>query len=170
MNQSQREQREEAIMQGQSLAEAIEMVAPQALKRLRPNERMKLQRQTLTTTVSRQEASFFSGPLPPPETLAAYDKILSGGADRLVGMAERQSNHRMELERKVISSQLLESRLGQIFGFVLGLTGLSLGSWVAVAGQPWAGASIAGTTLIGLVGVFVYGRKKQRQNLKEKEE
>ena len=43
----------------------------------------------------------FSGPLPPPSMLAEYDKIVPGGAGRLVTMAETQMAHRHRLEKEV---------------------------------------------------------------------
>jgi uncharacterized membrane protein len=99
----------------------------------------------------------FRGPLPPPDLLRQYNEVIPNGAERIIALAEKQSAHRIEMEKIVISSQQGRSRLGQWFGFILGLTGMSVGGWVAVNGQPLAGASIAGATLVGLVAVFVTG-------------
>ncbi len=35
--------------------------------------------------------TMFQGPLPPPELLEAYNKIIPNGAERIVAMAEKQS-------------------------------------------------------------------------------
>ena len=41
----------------------------------------------------------FSGPLPPPNVLSAYEDLLPGAADRIITMAEKQLEHRMYLEK-----------------------------------------------------------------------
>lgn len=40
------------------------------------------------------QATAFSGPLPPPQVLAQYESILPGSANRILSMAEKQSEHR----------------------------------------------------------------------------
>jgi hypothetical protein len=44
----------------------------------------------------------FSGPLPPPAILKAYDLVEPGLASRITGLAERQAVHRMALEKAVV--------------------------------------------------------------------
>lgn len=39
-----------------------------------------------------------SGPLPDPESLVDYDKVIPNGADRLMKMAEKQQDHRISIE------------------------------------------------------------------------
>lgn len=43
----------------------------------------------------------FLGPLPPPETLAQYEQVLPGSAERIMVMAENQAEHRQSLEETV---------------------------------------------------------------------
>lgn len=44
----------------------------------------------LTTMMAFEEERSFSGPLPPPEYLDAYEKTLPGAPDRILVMAEKQ--------------------------------------------------------------------------------
>ena len=46
------------------------------------------------------EAHFFGGPLPHPEIMQGFEDALPGAADRIMTMAERQMNHRHEMERE----------------------------------------------------------------------
>ncbi len=81
-------------------------------------------------------------------------------------MAERQSAHRQELEKKVIESDVRDAKLGLYFGFIIGLVAIICGVICAIIGKQIAGASIGGTGVIGLVSVFIYGsvsRKKERE-------
>ncbi|MBI1739603.1 MAG: DUF2335 domain-containing protein [Acidobacteriales bacterium] len=52
------------------------------------------------------EVSRFSGPLPHPEDLAKYEQVLPGSADRIIRMAERQAEHRQNLEKTVVLSNV----------------------------------------------------------------
>jgi len=110
-----------------------------------------------------------SGPLPDPETLEDYDRLIPKSAERIMQMAEKQLDHRHALESKVIPSQLKQSRAGQWFGFVLGVIGLGCGTFLAYSGQPYVGGLIAGTTVVSLVSVFVIGKRSQKKDLQNHE-
>ena len=86
-------------------------------------------------------------------------------------MAERQANHRQELESKVIRSDISNSRIGLWFGLTIGLAGIFCGTFLVYAGYSVPGTFLGGATIVSLVGVFVYGsqgRKAERQQNKEK--
>lgn len=118
--------------------------------------------------ISVRKASSFSGPIPPPEVLKGYNSIIKDGAERIIAMAEKQSAHRMQLEDHAIKEELKQSRLGQIFGFTIGLTGMVIAAVLAILGHE-ATAGIFGTTLIiGLVAVFVHGKRLQQKDMSNK--
>lgn len=98
----------------------------------------------------------FSGPLPSPDVLERYEQILPGAAERIITMAEAEQSHRHTIERK----DYAEAKLGQVFGFVLGALGLIGSVFVSILGSGWAGSALGGTTVLGLVAVFVVGRTK----------
>ncbi|HEY4526937.1 MAG TPA: DUF2335 domain-containing protein [Candidatus Paceibacterota bacterium] len=116
--------------------------------------------------VVRQSTSY-SGPLPHPETLRMFDQVVPGAAERIIKMAEDQSNHRKELEKKVIESDIARSRLGQILGFAIAIVGLVVSAIVSIYGNAIAGGIIGVGTLASLVGVFMYGattRSRERED------
>ncbi len=62
---------------------------------------------TKNITLIRQDSVHtFSGPLPPPEILKRFDKVVPCTAERIIKMAEEQSAHRRELEKRVIDSDI----------------------------------------------------------------
>jgi uncharacterized membrane protein len=103
-----------------------------------------------------------SGPLPDAETLIKYNSIIPDGAERIMKMAEKQQEHRMTMESKVITSQSHQSKLGQIFGFIIGLVGIGSGTFLASIGEATVGGIIAGGTVVSLVSVFVLGKRRQK--------
>ncbi|MDE6052372.1 MAG: DUF2335 domain-containing protein [Lachnospiraceae bacterium] len=62
----------------------------------------------------RQVVSEFSGPLPPPNIIKGYEDILPGSAERILAMAEKQSEHRQFMERKMIATESRDGFLGVI--------------------------------------------------------
>ncbi|MBC7818737.1 MAG: DUF2335 domain-containing protein [Planctomycetaceae bacterium] len=112
-------------------------------------------------------ASSFSGPLPPPQILQEYNRIVPGSANRIIAMAEKQADHRRRLETQVISSDVTNSRVGLICGLLIGLGGLVAATIIAIYGNPQAGVGMGFVTLGSLVGVFVYG---SRLRIKERQE
>lgn len=100
----------------------------------------------------------FSGPVPPPALLQGYNDVLENGAERIVTMAEKQSMHRMQLEDHAVKEGLKQSRLGQTFGFIIGLVVLVLATLLAYLGHDVVAGIFGGSTIVGLVAVFVIGK------------
>lgn len=108
-----------------------------------------------------------SGPLPSAETLIQYNSVIPNGADRIMIMAEKQQNHRMALEDKAVTSQLSQSKIGQIFGFILCLLALSASTYLGCTGHEAIGTIIGSTTIIAMASIFVLGK---RSNSKSKQD
>lgn len=116
-----------------------------------------------------QKASSFSGPIPPPEILKGYNEVLENGAERIIIMAEKQSEHRMQLENHAIKEQLKQSRRGQNFGFTMGIIGLALATILSLTGHETVAGIFGGTTIVGLTAVFVIGKRLQQKERSETE-
>lgn len=115
----------------------------------------------------------FQGPIPPPDLLGSYEKVLPGLAERIVAMAERESDHRRTMEKeaqrfeleannKLVASYIQETHRGQIFAFLISTTAIAAGAVVAWTGAEVAGAVISSTGLIGIVTTFIQGRRKDK--------
>ena len=155
-------QREES----KTLEQIIREYAPEVLNSIPAKNRPKLSQ--VSVTFYQREVSVRSGPLPAPEELAAYNQIIPEGADRIMKMAEHQSAHRISLETTIVNSQQKQSFCGQVFGLIIGLSGLGLATFAAIHKQPWFGSIIGGSTLVSLVSVFVYARRGQKDDLNKK--
>lgn len=113
---------------------------------------------TLTAARTEITQSEFSGPLPAPEHLLAYDKIVPGAAERILQMAENEARHRHSLEATAVQETVAERRRGQWMGFIIALLGLGSAVIAALHGDTVTASTIGGTTLVGIVAVFVVGR------------
>ena len=93
-----------------------------------------------------QQTSIFSGPLPPPDTLAQYDDILTGAADRILSMAEKEQERRHQNENKIVYEQLKYRRLGMLIGGLIGIIGAGGSIAAMILGSNTAGIiALAGT-------------------------
>ncbi|MBO5145317.1 MAG: DUF2335 domain-containing protein [Lachnospiraceae bacterium] len=93
----------------------------------------------------------FSGPIPPPNILSGYEELLPGAADRILSMAERQTQHRHSMEKKIIETEARDSLLGIIFGFALGI-GCVVAAIIMVFAYPEA-AGVVSAAVLGGSGV-----------------
>ncbi|MCI1277617.1 MAG: DUF2335 domain-containing protein [Nitrospira sp.] len=109
-------------------------------------------------TSSHKTTLAFSGPLPPPNILAGYNNIVPGAAERIIAIAEGEASHQRGMEQLAVQRTFDERRLGQIFGFLMGVMGLSVAAFLAHYGHEVTASVIGGTTVVGLVTVFVFGR------------
>ena len=85
----------------------------------------------------------FSGPMPPPNILSGYEKILPGAADRILTMTETQSRHRQQMEKRMIEAEARDGLLGVLFGFALG-GGCIIAAVIMVFVYPQAAGVISG--------------------------
>lgn len=105
----------------------------------------------MVRAVAKVMQSEFSGPIPPPNMIKGYEEILPGAADRILTMAERQSAHRQDMERKIISTESRDSLLGIIFAFMLGI-GCIAAAIVIVVLVPENAGAISGS-ILGVAGM-----------------
>ena len=71
-------------------------------------------------------AEEFSGPLPHPDILEHYDRIVPGAAERILTKFEKQTDHRIKIEEQVISIASWKEILGIVFGFIIAMTANAL--------------------------------------------
>ncbi len=98
-------------------------------------------------------------PYPDPLTLADYEKVQIGFADRLIKMAEKEQDARLVREEKKVKLAYKRentTRWGLIIGFLVVIP-LYLISFYAISiGEATIGASIlVGSTIANLAGIFV---------------
>jgi uncharacterized membrane protein len=116
-----------------------------------------------------------SGPLPDPKTLSDYDTALPGLAERIVKLAEDEVKHRHDIDNEILKlhdnalrKDSEERRFGQLCGFGIGCISLIVSTIAIALHAETAAIVIGGTTVVGLVTVFVTGKwKGNNQDSKE---
>lgn len=83
-------------------------------------------------------------------------------------MAERQAEHRMDLETRVVKADIRRSNAGLAAGFVVAGSFLVAACVLVISGHEIAGAVIGGIDIVGLVSAFVYGTISRRGERRER--
>jgi len=104
---------------------------------------------------------YHSGPIPHPIILRQYEELLPGAADRIIKMAEKQAEHRQELEKKNLDYSHGQITKGQYLGFFIGLISIIAGAYCSIQGATIPGSFIGTAGVVGLVTVFVLGSRKK---------
>lgn len=94
----------------------------------------------------------------------------SDGANRILTMAECQTSHRIQLESIVVKGDDRRANWGLVTGFTIGIVIIILSFILVLKGHDTAGTILGTTDLIGLVGVFVYGRSARKRELQRRDE
>lgn len=129
---------------------------------------VKMVEQTVMAVTCHESTSIYSGPIPSPEMFEKYNISIPDGANRVMSMAEEQSRHRMKLEQHTITSQSKQSAIGQVFAFVSVILLISAGCIATFLHESAIACTIFGTTVVGMGGVFAYGKYATRRSLNRK--
>ncbi|HEX8689272.1 MAG TPA: DUF2335 domain-containing protein [Solirubrobacterales bacterium] len=90
-------------------------------------------------------AAQFSGPVPPPEILRAYDDVVDNGAERIISQWEGETRHRQTLESQRLDAFISSTMRAQWMAFGVILI-VGAGGLVLVA---------LGHSLAGFAGFFL---------------
>ena len=117
--------------------------------------------------VSAVQTKSFRGPIPSPDDLSQYERILPGTAERILAMAERQSASRQELERKTCDAATPDTKearketlRGQWMSFVITIVAFVIAGYCAHCNQPVIGSVVAGATLASVVSTMINRKGK----------
>ncbi len=128
-----------------------------------------VKKKNVAVSVEQMSASF-SGPLPPPNILSGYEKVLPGSADRIIKMAETQIAHRQGLEKEVIKSNIKNEKVGMWLAFSLTVLLLLIGFYLILNEKDGV---VAYLLVFGPVvfhaGNYIYNKKREKEIESESE-
>jgi uncharacterized membrane protein len=133
--------------------------AEELIKILHLKKELEAPQQALEHTIT--ITTEFSGSIPAPHTLAAYEQVLPGCADRLITAFEEQYKNRIEIERHESKSRWSQSAQGQVMSCVLVLCCLGIAAWMGVLGHAVLAGILGTTTVVSLATIYFLGKKAQ---------
>ena len=85
---------------------------------------------TLTRTQTFTQVT--AGPTPDADTLARYGEIIPDAPERILRMAEKQSDHRQYLEKRVIDADVRRAYFGVACAFIITMTVMISGFYLVL--------------------------------------
>ena len=110
----------------------------------------------------------YTGPLPPPEQLEVYERLMPGATKAFFEMFKKQSEHRQFIEREVVMSNVRSTTRGQWMAFTLFGTVAVLGFVTVFLGYTATGLIASMSNLAGVLALFFNRRSKYDKELREK--
>lgn len=111
----------------------------------------------------------YSGPIPPPDLLAAYDQVVPGSAETIINQFVAQGQHRMAMEEVVTRGDVQRANWGLAAGFTIAVAAIAMSFYMVYLGRELAGLGGLILSLGSLVGAFIYGTVSRRRERVEKE-
>jgi uncharacterized membrane protein len=109
----------------------------------------------------------YSGPLPHPKHLLAYENACPGAADRILTMAEKSQSEQLKIPAAMIKAESGYRNLGLLFGF-LTLTILVSGAiYSANIGNNILAGLLLSIGALGTIGRFIDGSRRQKRAREE---
>ena len=114
-------------------------------------------------------AAFRKSPFPPPAELERYESLYPGVTKQIFDSFVSQSNHRMELEKRVIEGDNKRANTAQHYSFVITLSILALAAYLFYKGNDGYAITSVFTALAPIIISFINSsitRKREREQKK----
>lgn len=102
----------------------------------------------------------WSGPVPPPNILEAYDRLVPGSAEKIINNWTAESEHRRQMDRRVIAIEERDRPRSRYLAFIFSIIALVTTIVLGFLGQEIAASIVGGGTLVGVVAAFLSARKE----------
>ncbi|MCC2612643.1 DUF2335 domain-containing protein [Neorhizobium petrolearium] len=112
----------------------------------------------VVSTVMMMMSEQFSGPIAHPRHLREYEEILPGSAERIIQMAERQQQHNIDMESRIVSAQVADQKRGMRYGMAALVVDIAAAAGVGMYGNNVLAGMILGVGVAGVVAAFIKGR------------
>jgi len=113
----------------------------------------------------------FSGPIPHPKILQGYQDLLPSAPERILSMAEKEQQHRIDVEKEMliqnrenISNSTVANKRSSIMAFILVMLLIIVGTVLTILGHPSIGKTIFSITIIGVASIFIVGKLTQKKS------
>ena len=99
-------------------------------------------------------------PFPPASVLNEYEQVNPGTSQRIIDVFFEESEHRRQMEKKIVENNLRLQTRGQIIGTSVIISVIICGTVVALAVDAVAGCTLATAGLAGGGVSYVFGYKR----------
>ena len=122
------------------------------------NKQIDLKQSEKTKLLNPVSAYHFSGPIPSPAILDEYRKIIPNAPERILKMAEKNSDHLIKIEEAKLTNEKNQVQKGQRSALIVILCSFLLCAYALYCNYPYVAGIVASLNLVGLVTAFIFGR------------
>jgi uncharacterized membrane protein len=97
----------------------------------------------------------WQGPLPPPQALEAYDRVVKNGAERVFKQFEKEGNHRRDMEHLHLNAQIRDLMIGKSLAFIFVMSVVGWGIYAVSKGSSIVGGAVVFGALASVVLAFL---------------
>lgn len=120
-------------------------------------------KKSVNASLQIHKESSYSGPIPDPESLAKYEQISPGFAERILSMAEEEARHRRRNEDRLVKNSVVTTIMGIIFAFVSVILFCGLILFALINAYSIATLGIAIGAIASVAGLFIVFRNRKKQ-------
>lgn len=125
-----------------------------------PKSNINARRRRTQEIVGQIHQASWSGPLPPPALLEHYELIQPGFAKTIVSMAEKEQNHHIDSEKKIIEYDNAQTRRGQNYAITAVIVMVVGAVLLGYFGMAWPAGILGGSSMAGIIGSFITAHRK----------
>jgi uncharacterized membrane protein len=114
------------------------------------------------SNITLQQTHAYSGPIPDPESLAKYEQIQPGFAERIMVMAEEEAKHRRNNENRIVRSSIKAAMLGIVCAFISVAMFGGLILFALIMGYSMATLGLAIGAIASVAGIFIVFKSKNK--------
>lgn len=119
--------------------------------------------------IIREQTVNWEGPIPPPQAIEAYERLVPGSAQIMWNNFDEQSQHRRELEKKVVVASEDRANRGQYIAAVLIVLAIVAGVVIALAANAYVGGAVVLGSIVSGAAIYIAGGKAQMQDPSQEE-
>lgn len=102
----------------------------------------------------------YSGPTPPAEQFAGYERAVPGSGQQLLDLSKSALANSKQITERAQELDYEEARRGQWMAYTLALATIGGAIALAALGQGWPGALFGTGGLAAIVYLFIQGKKR----------
>ena len=129
--------------------------------------RRELINQGTTNTIVPPGISFYAAyrqsPFPPPIELEKYENLCPGVAKQFFDNFVNQTNHRLELEKKVIEGDNKRANVAQHYSFIITMAFIIMAAVLFIIGKDISAIGVGITAMVPIIVSFINSSIKRKE-------
>ncbi len=108
-----------------------------------------------------------SSPIPPPEIMEGYNALMPDAMEKFFALAEKQSNHRQEIEKIEVINQNKRANIGLWAGWSISILFAVIGAFLVYHDKNIAGFTSFICAIMPRIYSFIIARHNRKKQIEE---